>query len=46
VIDATSDPDLADVYVALVAAERGHAVQICGDAGIAGVNPGLVLLHV
>jgi hypothetical protein len=45
-IGATSHPDIADVHVALAAAERGHAVLTSGDAGIAAVNPGLVLVHV
>jgi len=45
-IGATSHPDVVDVHVALVAAERGHAVLTSDDADIAGVNPGLVLVHV
>ena len=39
-IGAASHPDIADVHVALAAAERGHAVLTSDDAGIAGVNPG------
>ncbi len=34
------------MHVALAAAERGHAVLTSDDAGIAGVNPALVLVHV
>jgi len=45
-IGAASHPDIADVHVALAAAERGHAVLTSDDAGIAGVNPALVLVHV
>ncbi len=45
-IGATSHPDIVDVHVALAAAERGHAVLTSDDADIAGVNPGLVLVHV
>jgi hypothetical protein len=43
-IGATSHPDIVDTHVA--AAERGHAVLTSDDADIAGVNPGLVLVHV
>ena len=45
-VGATSHPDIVDVHVALAAAERGHAVLTSDDADIAGVNPGLVLVHV
>ena len=45
-IGATSHPDIVDVHVALAAAERGHAVLTSADADIAGVSPGLVLVHV
>ena len=45
-IGATSHPDIVDVHVALAAAERGHAVLTSDDADIAGVNSGLVLVHV
>jgi hypothetical protein len=45
-IGVTSHPDIVDVHVALVAAERGHAVLTSDDAGIAGVDPRLVLVHV
>jgi hypothetical protein len=45
-VGAISHPDIVDVHVALAAAERGHAVLTSDDAGIAGVNPGLVLVHV
>ncbi len=45
-IGKTSHPDIVDVHVALIAAERGHAVLTSDDADIAGVNPDLVLVHV
>jgi hypothetical protein len=45
-IGATSHPDIVDVHVALAAAERGHAVLTSDEAGIAGVNSALVLVHV
>jgi hypothetical protein len=45
-IGATSHPDIADVHVALAAAERGHAVLTSDDGDIAGVNPELILVHV
>jgi predicted nucleic acid-binding protein len=45
-IGKTSHPDIADVHVALAAAERGHAVLTSDDADIAAVGPGLVLVHV
>lgn len=45
-IGKTSHPDVVDVHVALIAAERGHAVITSDDADIAGVNQDLVLVHV
>jgi len=45
-IGKTSHPDVVDVHVALIAAERGHAVLTSDDADIAGVNQDLVLVHV
>jgi hypothetical protein len=45
-IGQTSHPDIVDVHVALAAADRGHAVLTCDDAGIAKVNPDLILVHV
>jgi len=45
-IGKTSHQDIVDVHVALAAAARGHAVLTSDDADIAGVNPGLVLVHV
>lgn len=45
-IGAVHHPDIVDVHVALVAAERGHAVLTSDDADIAKVNPNLVLIHV
>ena len=45
-IGRSSHPDIVDVHVALVAAERGHAVLTSDDADIAGVNPDLLLVHV
>jgi predicted nucleic acid-binding protein len=45
-IGKTSHPDIVDVHVALIAAERGHAVLTSDDADIAGVNQDLVLVHV
>jgi hypothetical protein len=45
-IGRSSHPDIVDVHVALAAAERGHAVITSDDADIAGINPGLVLVHV
>jgi hypothetical protein len=41
-----SHPDIADVHVALAAAEKGHAVLTSGDADIAAVGLNLVLVHV
>jgi predicted nucleic acid-binding protein len=45
-VGKTSHPDIVDVHVALIAAERGHAVLTSDDTDIAGVNPDLVLVHV
>ena len=45
-IGKTSHPDVVHVHVALIAAERGHAVITSDDADIAGVNQDLVLVHV
>jgi len=45
-IGITSHPDIVDVHVALVAAERGSAVLTSDDADIAAVNPDLVVVHV
>ncbi len=45
-IGKTSHPDIVDVHVALIAAERGHAVLTSDDTDIAGVNPDLVLVRV
>lgn len=45
-IGKTSHPDIVDVHVALVAAERGHAVLTSDDADIAHVDGDLVLAHV
>lgn len=45
-IGQTSHPDIADVHVALAAAERGHAVLTSDDVDIAKVNRDLVLVHV
>jgi rRNA maturation endonuclease Nob1 len=45
-IGKISQPDIADVHVALAAAERGHAVLTSDDAGIAAVGLALVLVHV
>jgi len=45
-IGATPHPDIADVHVALAAADRGHAVLTSDDADIAEVNPQLVIVHV
>lgn len=45
-IGKTSHPDIADVHVALAAAERGHAILTSDDADIAAVDPAPVLVHV
>jgi len=45
-IGKISHPDIADVHVALAAAERGHAVLTSDDADIAAVGLPLVLVHV
>ncbi len=45
-VGRVSHPDIVDVHVAVAAAERGHVVLTSDDADIAGVNPGLVLVHV
>ena len=45
-IGVASHPDIVDVHVALVAAERGHAVLTSDDADIARVDSRLVLVHV
>ena len=45
-IGQTSHPDIVDVHVALVAAERGHAVLTSDDADIAHIDGQLVLVHV
>jgi predicted nucleic acid-binding protein len=45
-IGAVHHPDIVDVHVALVAAERGHAVLTSDDADIAKIDPTLVLIHV
>ena len=45
-ISRTSHPDIVDVHVALVAAERGHAVLTSDDADIAHIDGQLVLVHV
>jgi predicted nucleic acid-binding protein len=45
-IGQTSYADIADVHVALVAAERGQAVLTSDDAAIARVNPHLTIVHV
>ena len=39
-------PGIADVHVALAAAERGHAVVTSDDGDIAKVDADLVLIHV
>jgi hypothetical protein len=45
-IGAVRHPDIVDVHVALVAAERGYVVLTSDDAGIAKIHPSLVLVHV
>jgi predicted nucleic acid-binding protein len=45
-IGQTSHPDTADVHVALLAAEQGHAVLTSDDADIAAVDPRLTIVHV
>jgi hypothetical protein len=45
-IGQTSHPDIVDIHVALVAAERGHAVLTSDDADIAHIDGQLVLVHV
>ena len=45
-IGQTSHPDIVDVHVALVAAERGHAVLTSDDADIVHIDEQLVLVHV
>ncbi|MQA82213.1 MAG: PIN domain nuclease [Streptosporangiales bacterium] len=45
-IGQTSHSDIADVHVALVAAEQGHAVLTSDDGDIAAVDPHLTIVHV
>ncbi len=45
-IGRTAHPDVVDVHVAVVAAERGHAVLTSDDDDIARVDAGLVIVHV
>jgi predicted nucleic acid-binding protein len=45
-IGQTSHPDIVDVHVAVVAAERGHAVLTSDDNDIARVDTDLVIVHV
>jgi hypothetical protein len=45
-INETSHADIVDVHVALVAAERGHAVLTSDDKDIAKVDGDLIIVHV
>lgn len=45
-IGRCSHPDIVDVHVALVAAERGHAVLTSDDGDITKVDPELTIVHI
>jgi hypothetical protein len=45
-IGKTGHADIADVHVALLAAEQGHAVVTSDDSDIAAVDPHLAIVHV
>jgi predicted nucleic acid-binding protein len=45
-IGKTSHPDIVDIHVAMVAAERGHAVLTSDDGDISKINGDLVIVHV
>ncbi len=45
-IGQTRHADIADVHVALVAAEHGHAVLTSDDGDITAVDPSLAIIHI
>lgn len=45
-IGRCSHPDIVDVHVALVAAERGHVVLTSDDGDIATIDPELTIVHI
>jgi predicted nucleic acid-binding protein len=45
-IGRCSHPDIVDVHVALVAAERGHAVLTSDDGDITKIDPELTIVHI